>query len=60
MRGALPAALVLVAALLAAPAPSPAQTAAPPSAGAAEQGTILLTIFLRHDQSRRCRRSRNI
>jgi len=51
IAGAL-AALVLVASF-AAPAPSSAQTAAPPpAAGAGDHGAILLTIFLRHDQSK--------
>jgi hypothetical protein len=52
IRGAF-AALVLAAAL-AMPAASLGQTAAPaPGAGAgADQGAILLTIFLRHDQSK--------
>jgi len=46
------AALALVAAVCAAPAPSAAQTAAPPPAASADHGAILLTIFLRHDQSK--------
>jgi hypothetical protein len=50
LRGGL-AALTLVAAL-AAPAASLAQTAAPPPAASADRGAILLTIFLRHDQSK--------
>jgi hypothetical protein len=48
-----PAAVLLGAVLLlAAGPPAPAQTASPaPSAGAGD-GTFLLTIFLRHDQSK--------
>lgn len=45
-------ALALVAALLAAPAASSAESATPPAAGTGDPGAILLTIFLRHDQSK--------
>jgi hypothetical protein len=46
------AALAFVAALLTAPAPSSAQAPAQPPAAAGDHGAILLTIFLRHDQSK--------
>jgi hypothetical protein len=52
VRRAIGGALALVAAGLAAPTPSAAQTAAPPPATSADHGAILLTIFLRHDQSK--------
>lgn len=52
MRRGIAAALALAAALLAAPALSSAETATPPGAGAGDPGAILLTIFLRHDQSK--------
>jgi hypothetical protein len=52
MRRAIGGVLALVAAGLAAPTPSAAQTAAPPPATSADHGAILLTIFLHHDQSK--------
>lgn len=52
MRHRVATALALVAALLAAPAASSAESATAPAAGAGDPGAILLTIFLRHDQSK--------
>jgi hypothetical protein len=44
--------LAAVGAVILAPAPSWAETATPSAGGTADQGAILLTIFLRHDQSK--------
>lgn len=52
MRGGVVMVALLVA-ITAATMPASAQTAAqPPTAGGGEPGAILLTIFLRHDQSK--------
>ncbi|HEY7241947.1 MAG TPA: hypothetical protein VH600_22445 [Burkholderiales bacterium] len=52
MKCGVAVALALAAGLLAAPAPSSAQAAGPSAAATGDSGPILLTIFLRHDQSK--------